>query len=390
MRTDKSVDRVSFRQSSQWKTDQFENIRTPEIDRRLEGAEEIDGQLFVHSLSGKERNHLFLNLSGEQFDDISLVSGLDNIADSRGFATLDYDRDGLQDIALVNANTPLLNLYHNNLADTRLSTPQNFIALRFVGGNQSNSPQPKTACRDGYGAMVEVSISDGPVIKREHRCGEGYGAQNSATMIIGIGAAAAAEKIKVRWPSGISHEIENVQAKSLVTTFERKEHSDTQTHFSISNYEPIQIAEQKTSISPSKKFEIEGVGDETKVQVENAKLKVYVTMATWCPSCLKHIPDLKVLSESLSANEIELIGLPIDPNDDEAKLKKYVDEHKPAYRLQLQLSPQDRKTISGAMSNITPFDALPATFITDSNGALILGTAGTPTVSQLKRLLAGH
>ena len=56
-----------------------------------------------------------MNQAGKQFADVSLVSGLDNPADSRGFVLFDYDRDGQQDIALVNANDPLLNLYHNQI-----------------------------------------------------------------------------------------------------------------------------------------------------------------------------------------------------------------------------------------------------------------------------------
>jgi hypothetical protein len=66
--------------------------------------------------TGNERNHYFANRGGRAFADISGISGLDNPADSRGFAVLDYDRDGWQDVALVNANQPMFNLYHNEMA----------------------------------------------------------------------------------------------------------------------------------------------------------------------------------------------------------------------------------------------------------------------------------
>ena len=36
------------------------------------------------SLSGHERNHLFVNQGGQQFKDLSILSGLDNPADGRG------------------------------------------------------------------------------------------------------------------------------------------------------------------------------------------------------------------------------------------------------------------------------------------------------------------
>ena len=46
------------------------------------------------SISGKERNHLFLSIGGEQFADVAGGSGVDHPGDSRSMAVLDYDRDG--------------------------------------------------------------------------------------------------------------------------------------------------------------------------------------------------------------------------------------------------------------------------------------------------------
>ena len=76
------------------------------------------------------------------------------------------------------------------------------IAVRFVGGNHRARPGTGTSNRDGYGARVEVVV-DGTTLLREHRCGEGLAAQNSATMLVGIGAHPAAESVTVRWPSGV-------------------------------------------------------------------------------------------------------------------------------------------------------------------------------------------
>jgi len=85
------------------------------------------------SISGKERNRLFVNREGE-FADYSGVSGLDNPADSRVFATWDFDRDGWSDIAVVNANRPVLNIYRNRIGE-QVGNRGRFIAVRFVGGN---------------------------------------------------------------------------------------------------------------------------------------------------------------------------------------------------------------------------------------------------------------
>ena len=62
------------------------------------------------SLSGNERDHLFLNARGSSFTDIAGVAGLDDPADGRSSGILDYDRDGWLDLALVNSNAPMLEL----------------------------------------------------------------------------------------------------------------------------------------------------------------------------------------------------------------------------------------------------------------------------------------
>ena len=96
------------------------------------------------SLSGFERNHLFLSTGGVKFADISGISGLDDPADGRCFGILDYDHDGWQDIALVNANAPMLELYRNRIGGqpATLANPAGgrMVALRFVGGNHKALP----------------------------------------------------------------------------------------------------------------------------------------------------------------------------------------------------------------------------------------------------------
>lgn len=150
------------------------------------------------SQSGKERNHLFLNDQGRAFHDVSGLSGLDSSADGRSFAWLDFDRDGLLDLATVNANAPLLELYHNEMG----SGPQrNFIVLELIGGHAANEPAAGASTRSAIGSRVEVDAGDRTLV-RELRAGEGLAAQNSARMLIGIGAAERADEIRILWPSG--------------------------------------------------------------------------------------------------------------------------------------------------------------------------------------------
>jgi hypothetical protein len=217
VRTDQNLARASFRFSPEWKRTGAPDHLGPEIDARLAGVERRGDRIWVHSLNGNERNHYFANRDGQAFLDVSALSGLDNIADSRGFAVLDYDRDGWQDIALVNANQPLFNFYRNEMAGAGFDG--GMIALRFVGGNRTASPSQEFACRDGYGARVTVDLG-GEKLIREHRCGDGWSVQNSATMIVGIGAHDAAASVSVRWPSGRTVTIQDVAEGTLLTVYE--------------------------------------------------------------------------------------------------------------------------------------------------------------------------
>ncbi len=233
VRTDENLSRASLRFSPEWKRTGPPDNRGPEIDSRLSGVDRQGDKILVHSLNGNERNHYFANRGGRSFADISGISGLDNPADSRGFAVLDYDRDGWQDVALVNANQPLFNLYHNEMPAAGLRG--GMIALRFVGGNRTPGPSPEFAVRDGFGARVKVDLGDAKLI-REHRCGDGWSIQNSATMIVGIGAHTNVASITVQWPSGKTATARGIPEGTLLTVYQNRNDSPSKTSFVGSLY----------------------------------------------------------------------------------------------------------------------------------------------------------
>jgi hypothetical protein len=235
VRTDEKLARPGFRFSPEWKRTPAPDNLGPQIDARLSGVERQGDQVRVHSLNGNERNRYFANRGGRAFADISGITGLDNPADSRGFAVLDYDRDGWQDVALVNANQPLFNLYHNEMPAAGFNG--GIIALRFVGGNRGPSPSTEFTCRDGYGARIKVDLGDTKII-REHRCGDGWSTQNSPTMIVGIGSHTNVASITVTWPSGKTATARGVPEGTLLTVYENRADSPSKTSFLGSPYRP--------------------------------------------------------------------------------------------------------------------------------------------------------
>jgi hypothetical protein len=217
VRADAGLSRRSFRLSDAWKKRDGQSApAVPEIDSRLAGVQMRDGKLVVHSLSGKERNHYFANRGGKEFTDLSALSGLDDLGDGRGWALFDYDRDGWQDVALVNANKPLFSLYHNTMPAAGVKG--GVIAVKFVGGNKTAAPSPMTN-RDGYGALLTAALGD-ITLTREHRCGDGFAAQHSAIMMLGLGERPEAKTITIRWPSGKTATVENIPEGTLLTCWE--------------------------------------------------------------------------------------------------------------------------------------------------------------------------
>jgi hypothetical protein len=233
VRTDEQLGR-EVRACRHWKIDLFAGERLAPL-QAVKDSQEGSPRFLAKSFSGHERNHLFLNGGGDRFTDVSGISGTDSDADGRAFALWDYDRDGWQDIALVNANAPLLHLFHNEIGHQNRDRPSaQMVAVRFVGGNQTAAPAD-FAPRDGYGAIVSVTVN-GLSLMREHRCGEGFAAQNSDTMIIGIGEHNMVSELSVRWPSGKKSDKRNIAAGSLLTVYEDAAQSPDGTGFTVESY----------------------------------------------------------------------------------------------------------------------------------------------------------
>jgi thiol-disulfide isomerase/thioredoxin len=335
------------------------------------------------SWSGKEANHFFLNLAGQQFKDISAVAGLDDIADGRSFGIFDYDRDGWLDFAVTNKNEPRIELFRNGIG--RLSD-QGFVALRFVGGNTSAQPS-EWSNRGGYGARVTLQVGDRALL-REHRCGEGFAAQNSATLHVGIGQSPSAERLSVTWPSGQLQELADVPSGSLVTVYENPTQSPTGEAFVVSPYLP-----EGPATLPGPSLQAEAAPSlhlgalQTLAELPAApRLRLVTTLATWCLPCRREVPVLTALRDRFDATELGLYGVAIDPEDGPEKLAQWNDELDPPYAM-LPVSAEERTGVQRMVAEQLGSEGVPATLVLDADGRILHAQWGPPTVSTLRRLL---
>lgn len=331
------------------------------------------------SFSGLERNHLFWNGGGDRFEDVSGISGLDSIADGRGFALFDYDRDGWQDVALVNTNAPFLEIFRNRIGE--IGGRGRSIALRLVGGNSRAAPSDGFSNRDGVGAIVSVRVGDRTLV-RERRGGEGFAAQNSSTLIVGIGERAAADAVTVTWPSGRIQETGEVPAGTLLTVYEDPARAPQGLAFH-------REAWRRTGAPP------EVLPGEVPVSLAlgNGKpaarpaLGLYTTMATWCPACKRNIPQVRALREAFSDSDLALFGVPIDAEDSPEMLAAYDAEYAPGYELLVGAPRGEIERVQSLVEAEFARDVLPTSFLTDGDGRVLRIVAGVPTISQVRELL---
>ncbi len=380
VRTDENLSRPSFRFSPEWKRTFAPDSAGPMIDARLAGVERHGDKVLVHSLNGNERNRYFTNRDGRSFADISALSGLDNSADSRGFATLDYDRDGWQDIALVNANQPLFNLYHNEMGTTGLNG--GVIAIRFVGGNRQASPSKGFGCRDGYGARAMVDLGN-EKITREHRCGDGWSIQNSSTMMVGIGSHTNVVSISVKWPSGRTTTARGIPEGTLLTVYENPDDSPTNDPVKRNTYR-IKASERRVMPVNSEVFPVAAVDSSAK---PGARLRVYTTFSTSNQPYKENLPRLQYVRAEIGPEGVDIIAVPIDVTDDNQKLADYNREYRPSTRL-YRIPVSQRAGAAAAFAKVFGDDpSVPSSVITDGSGHILAIQLGVPGVSALRKML---
>ncbi len=378
--------KTSIRNAQSWRNSRF--------DAEVEAAADSELKLSIgQSFSGNERNKLFYSLQAKQFADLSAVSGLDNTADGRVLALWDLDRDGWQDMAVVNSNAPLLNIYRNEIGAVAGSVDKTsrMIGLRFVGGSVVAKPNKQFGCRDGYGTKVRVTAGPYSLI-REHRCGEGMAGQNSSTMFVGIGDNEIAQTIDIQWLSGIKQQIRDVPAGTLITVYEDPQAAPDKSGVTREPYlVPTSMQWQRRDpgdyTAVPRVFKFDTADGTSSLDTTTSEIRLYTTMATWCAACRSHLPQLQQLRAKFGPELLEMYGIPTDVTDDATKLSDYAERYRPAYTLLKDLTVAQRKEVEELVADVLKTDALPSTIVTDADGRVLLVTAGLPTVSELRKIL---
>ncbi|MEM7355402.1 MAG: CRTAC1 family protein, partial [Acidobacteriota bacterium] len=142
------------------------------------------------------------------FNEIGVAAGVGQTGDTRGVMTADYNRDGWQDVFIINRlGNPIL---YENTSATAFPN-RRWLYVELVGNPAG--PGPFQSSVDAIGARVFVSadlngnsvIDVGEIQNLEVRSGSSNAASTSSLILeFGVGQATTAD-VFVLWPSGATH-----------------------------------------------------------------------------------------------------------------------------------------------------------------------------------------
>jgi hypothetical protein len=140
----------------------------------------------------KQRPLFLLNQGGKQFREARLY---DHALVGRGLAAADWNRDGAVDLLLTtNGGAPVL--LQNGGGGGR--------SVRLVlEGTKSN--------RSGIGAGIVARVGGRP-LRRRVRSGSSYLSASELPVTLGLGTAAQADRVTIRWPNGAGEELHALAA----------------------------------------------------------------------------------------------------------------------------------------------------------------------------------
>jgi enediyne biosynthesis protein E4 len=164
-----------------------------------------DIQRVQHRVTYAQRPHLFRNLGGRRFEEVTKRSGtaLGQPVVARGAAHADYDGDGDPDLLVTTNNGPAKLLRNDGGGANNRALR---IVLRGVASN-----------RDGIGARVTVRMADGSRRWQMVKTGSSYLSQSELPLTFGLGQTQGVIGIEIAWPSGRVERLAGEKAGQILT-----------------------------------------------------------------------------------------------------------------------------------------------------------------------------
>jgi hypothetical protein len=160
-----------------------------------------------HNLSAFERTRTWLNQRGQDFLDVSFLSGADNDGDGRCVVAGDFSNNGRLDVVVRKTSGGPFQLYENQF-------PQRHYLEVTLRGRRSN--------RQGVGARL-VAVAGGQQLVREMFPQNSRRSQMPNIAHFGLGDHDRVERLTIRWPSGEVQVLTDVAGDRHIVVEEGKE-----------------------------------------------------------------------------------------------------------------------------------------------------------------------
>ncbi len=142
--------------------------------------------MMKHNLSCFERNRTYLNVAGQDFVDVSYLSGADNDGDSRSAIAVDFRNQGQLDLVVRQVGGGPLVIYENHFP------PRHYLKVS-LRGTRSN--------RLGLGSRLVATVGDRQIVREMYPVNS-YRSQNPLLAHFGLDQAERVDQLLIRWPSG--------------------------------------------------------------------------------------------------------------------------------------------------------------------------------------------
>jgi len=336
-----------------------------------------------HSWSGYERNTFYLNNRDGSFSDISGVSGLDLIEDSRAFALADLDGDGRLEVIAKNRNAPQLRVFRNVMSEIG-----DAIAVR-LRGTKSN--------RDAIGAAITVRAGELRQTKYL-QAGTGFLSQHSKEIFFGLGKAAGKISVTVRWPGGEKQEFAEVALNHRITIEEGKSNvvaapfstgsAQLRSETPASKAKPLPTSVSTWLLDPLPAPDLslpDRFGKATSLSAVRGHPVLLSFWAQAAPRSLEQLQELQSHQPEFRAKSVGVIALNVDPSSDAPKVRTF--SEKTGLVLPIVVATAD---VAGVYNILYRFLydrrrdlPIPCSFLLDESGMIVKVYQGVANAKQI-------
>ncbi|WP_262965960.1 TlpA family protein disulfide reductase [Methylobacter psychrophilus] len=138
---------------------------------------------------------------------------------------------------------------------------------------------------------------------------------------------------------------------------------------------------EQTKPIPLPEFNLPDVeGNQHNISEWQGKIRIINFWATWCPPCIKEIPEFIALQEQYAAKGVQFIGIAID---DQESVEKYLASTKINYPI--LIGEVNGIALAHQLGNIV--DAVPFTLIVNQQGQIIHRQPGEFSREQIMAII---